>query len=150
MIVKLLLHGLRAISEDLREKDATLQRHGVLIITETRVVFYRKGFLGEIIETIPLKSLTSIERKSTFGHRVIRMHASHDALEFKTFEKDGEAALIKAIENGRHKAQAVMAAAPVSKDDNLDKIKKLAELKEAGVLTEEEFSAKKEKLLAEI
>ncbi|OOE37567.1 hypothetical protein BZG04_03355 [Salinivibrio kushneri] len=32
----------------------------------------------------------------------------------------------------------------------MEQIKKLAELKDAGVLTDEEFQAKKEKLLAEI
>ncbi|WP_077673357.1 SHOCT domain-containing protein [Salinivibrio kushneri] len=34
--------------------------------------------------------------------------------------------------------------------DAIEQIKKLAELKDAGVLTDEEFQAKKEKLLAEI
>ena len=137
------------IGEMMGKGDKT-QHNGALIVTETRVVFYRKGLLGEVLETIPLKSLTSVERKSMLGHRVIRMHASHDDLEFKTFEKEGEAALVEAIENGRHDVQPTVAAPPTLQEDNLDKIKKLAELKEAGVLTEEEFSEKKEKLLAEI
>ena len=77
------------------------QHNGALIVTETRVAFYRKGFIGEVIETIPLKSITSIERKSTLGHRVIRVHTSHDDLEFKTFSKASELALVEAIESGR-------------------------------------------------
>lgn len=42
------------------------------------------------------------------------------------------------------------AAAPDSTDDTLDKIKKVAELRDAGVLTEEEFHDLKTRLLAQI
>lgn len=73
------------------------QHNGALIVTGGRVIFYRKGFIGEVIETMPIKSITSVERKSTLGHRVIRLHASHDDLEFKTFSKDGESSLVAAI-----------------------------------------------------
>ncbi len=77
------------------------QHNGVLMVTDHRVVFYRKGLFGEVIETIPLKSLTSVERLSTLGHRTLRLHTSHDALEFKTFDKDAERAVADAIEERR-------------------------------------------------
>lgn len=127
-------------------KGADAQHNGSLIVTESRVVFYRKGLFGEVIETMPLKNLTSVERKSTLGFRVIRLHTSHDDLEFKTFSKEGEAAVIAAIEAGRHETKTTAPAA----DSNLDKLKKLAELKEMGVLTDIEFEQKKQQLLAEI
>ncbi|WP_296059562.1 SHOCT domain-containing protein [uncultured Amphritea sp.] len=122
------------------------QKNGALIVTESRVIFYRKGLFGEVLETIPLKSLTSVERKSTMGFRVIRLHASHDDLEFKTFSKDGEAEVIAAIESGRSEQPI---SAPVNKEDSLDKLKKLAELKEMGAITQEEFDLKKTQLLAD-
>ena len=122
------------------------QKNGALIVTGSRVVFYRKGLLGEVLETMPLKSLTSVERKSTMGFRVIRLHASHDDLEFKTFSKEGEAAVIEAIESGRSEKHA---SAPINKEDNFDKLKKLAELKEIGAITQEEFELKKAQLLAD-
>lgn len=77
------------------------QHSGVLIVTDSRAVFYRKGFFGEIVESIPLKSIGSIERRSMLGHRTLRLHTSHDALEFKTFEADAERALAEAIDAGR-------------------------------------------------
>lgn len=80
-------------------KDA--QHLGALIITGERVAFYRKGFLGEIIETIPIRSITSIERQSMLGHKTIRLHTSHDALEFKTFDGTAENQVIEAIEAAR-------------------------------------------------
>ncbi len=51
-------------------KDA--QQTGALIVTNVRVAFYRKGILGEVLENIPLKAITSIERKSLLGHRTIK------------------------------------------------------------------------------
>lgn len=128
-------------------KDA--QHNGVLIVTESRVAFYRKGFIGEVIETIPLKSITSIERKSTLGHRVIRVHTSHDDLEFKTFSKESELALVEAIESGRGlKSETVVPEKNSASNDPFEQLKKLSELKEAGIISDEEFQAKKIKLMA--
>lgn len=40
-----------------------------------------------------------------------------------------------------------VAAAPSSSDDSIEQLKKLAELKDQGILTEEEFAAQKAKIL---
>ncbi|HDR2890042.1 TPA: PH domain-containing protein [Enterobacter soli] len=124
------------------------QHNGALIVTETRVAFYRKGFIGEVIETIPLKSITSIERKSTLGHRVIRVHTSHDDLEFKTFSKESELALVEAIENGRGlQTERATPEKSAATNDPYEQLKKLSELKEAGIISDEEFQSKKNKLM---
>lgn len=124
------------------------QHNGVLIVTGQRVAFYRKGFLGEVIETIPLKSITSIERKSTLGHRVIRIHTSHDDLEFKMFSKEAELALIEAIEAGRGVKTETPATEPtLTGQDPYEQLKKLSDLKESGIISEEEFQTKKSKLM---
>lgn len=133
------------IGEMMGKGDKT-QHNGVLIVTESRVAFYRKGMFGEVLETMPLKSITSVERKSMLGHRVIRLHTSHDDLEFKTFDKEGEAKAIETIEAGRSNSE-ISASSAKSETDPLDKLKKLSELKDAGVLTQEEFDEKKAKLL---
>lgn len=123
------------------------QHNGVLLVTNVRVAFYRKGILGEVLETIPLRSITSIERRSTLGHRTIKMHTSHDSLEFKTLDKTGEQNLVNAIETGRS-SSAETATQP--SDDPLTAIQKLGELRDAGVLSEQEFAAKKSDLLAKV
>jgi hypothetical protein len=129
-------------------KGKDTQHNGVLLVTDVRITFYRKGFIGEVIESIPLKSITSIERKSTMGHRSIRIHTSHDDLEFKTFNKEGELALIDAIEAGRSlKPENINKQAIQMSNDPFEQLKKLADLKSAGVLTEEEFQLKKNKLM---
>lgn len=132
------------------------QHNGVLLVTDLRVTFYRKGIIGEIIQNIPLKSITSIERKSTLGHRVIRLHTSHDDLEFKTFSKEGELQLIDAIESGRGlTAIALNDTNTIIKDeevkeDEFSKLQKLAKLKEAGIISEEEYQVKRADLLSRI
>lgn len=121
------------------------QRNGVLIVTGNRVAFYRKGLLGEVLETIPLKSITSIERRSLMGHYTIRIHTSHDALTFKTFKKPKEQEPVNAIEQGRG-----IAMHPASTDSPLESLKKLAELRDSGILTGTEFESKKTELLAKV
>lgn len=118
------------------------QKNGSLIVSNERVIFYRRGLLGEVLETIPLKSITSIERRSTLGHRVIRIHTSHDRLEFKLFDKAIEQTLMDAIEAGR--GAETKQAAP----DGVDLLKQLAQLRDAGVVTEQEFQDKKRDLLS--
>lgn len=131
-------------------KDA--EKTGVLIVTGARVVFYRSGLFGEVNESIPLKAITSIERNSFMGHRTIHMHTSHDSLEFKSFKKEQDQALVDAIEAGRGHSPTPPAT-PAQADVSIDPmtaLAKLADLKAAGVLTEEEFSAKKAELLARV
>lgn len=131
-------------------KDA--QHNGSLIITETLVIFYRKGLFGEVLETIPLKSITSIERKSSILSKTIRLHASHDDLTFKSqsMDKNIQQEIIDAIELGRSSTSTDSPVVTISNTEEspIEKIKKLGELKEAGILTEAEFENKKTELLA--
>ncbi|WP_454833791.1 PH domain-containing protein [Rahnella aceris] len=124
------------------------QYNGVLIITESKVTFYRKGFIGEVIQNIPLKSITSIERKSTLGHRSIKIHTSHDDLEFKTFDKEAELNLIDMIEEGRKLAStSLITNEKVNSDDGFSRLKSLTKLKDEGLITDAEFIEKKKSIL---
>ncbi|WP_439879143.1 SHOCT domain-containing protein [Pseudomonas prosekii] len=136
---------------DMMGKGKKTQHNGSLIVTGSRVAFYRKGLFGEVLETIPLRSITSIERKSFMGHRSICIHTSHDSLEFKGFRKDIEQTLVDGIEAGRRVDVPIVHAVKSNESiDAMTALGKLAELKSAGVLTDEEFSTKKAELLAKI
>jgi hypothetical protein len=74
---------------------------GCLVVTNNRVAFYRKGWFSEILETIPLRSITSIERRRLLWNRAIRLHTSHDALEFTGLNALSDKAISDAIEAGR-------------------------------------------------
>ncbi len=132
-------------------KGKNTQHNGSLVVTDQRVAFFRAGLFGQVLETIPLKGITSIERKSFMGHRSVRLHTSHDELEFKTFDKESEQQLVTAIERGRAGStpQPQPVAAAVQPDAS-DTLRKLAELRDSGVLTDEEFASKKAEILARI
>jgi hypothetical protein len=122
------------------------QHNGSLIITDERVAFYRKGWFGELFETIPLKLITSIETKSTLGFRVLTFHTSNDSLKFKTFEdkKTFEAAYEAVEERRSARVEPTTAADPV------EQLERLAKLKEQGLISPDEFDQKKAELLARI
>lgn len=125
-------------------KDA--QHNGALIVTSKAVVFYRKGFFGEVNQSIPLDKITSIEQRSMLGAKTIRIHTSHDDLEFTAFG-DAYAPVVAAIEAGRVRSEA----RPLpSAESPMDRLKKLGELRQAGVVTDAEFEEKKRELLKQI
>jgi hypothetical protein len=138
---------------DMMGQGKDTQRNGQFILTDQRVCFYRKGMLGEVFETIPLAKITSVECLSRMGYRVIRLHTSHDELAFKTFEAkelfDQVYDRLEAVRHGETNSSAPFIAASGT-DDIADQLRKLAELRDVGILTEDEFSAKKAELLARL
>ena len=62
--------------------------------------------------------------------------------------KDKGKQLLYIVREGMERARAPKVIAPST--SVADEIKKLAELRDAGIITEEEFQTKKEKLLAKI
>ncbi|WP_394270470.1 SHOCT domain-containing protein [Qipengyuania sp.] len=138
---------------DMMGKGKDAQHNGQFILTNQRVCFYRKGVFGEVFETIPLGKLTSVECLSRMGYRVMRLHTSHDELAFKTFEaKEMFDEVYDRLEASRHGDTSTEAPqAGVSEAlDIPDQLRKLAELRELGILDESEFAAKKTELLARL
>lgn len=129
-------------------KDA--QHNGCFILTDQRAVFSRKGMMGEVFQAMPLEKISSVETRSNMGYRVLTMHTSHDELRFKTFEA---APLFEQtynrLEELRHQPQSADAASSKA-ESPVDMIRKLAELRDSGILSEEEFSAKKQDLLSKL
>lgn len=135
---------------DMMGKGDKKQHNGMFILTDKRACFYRKGLFGEVLETIPLPKITSIEAKSMMGYRVLALHTSHDALTFKTFEdKSLFDKVYDQLETLRHgDDQAKPVSVPMSAGDPMEQLKKLAELQHEGILTKDEFAAKKSELLS--
>lgn len=83
------------------------------------------------------------------GHRVLRLHTSHDDLEFKCFDKEAYDAVVAAIESGRKAPSSTEARTPPEQSP-LEKLKQLGELKVAGIISDAEFEAKKADLLKQV
>lgn len=133
-------------------KGEKTQCNGAFILTVERACFYRKGLLGEVFETIPLAKITSVETLSRMGYRVLRLHTSHDELAFKTFEAkplfDSVYERLEALRDGP--TEAAMPAAVAAGESITDQLRKLGELRDAGILTDAEFTTKKTELLARL
>ncbi len=140
-------------------------RSGILIATDRRVLFYAKKLSGYDLESYPYASVSSIDQgKNMMGHKV-SFYASGNKIEVKWI-KD-----VKALERFMNAAKANIHARtttplqqplvapplridqpplppPSSNSDNvMAQLRSLGELRDAGILTEEEFSAKKADLL---
>ena len=125
-----------------------IRHNGQFILTNERVCFYRKDPFEEVFETIPLSKISSVETLSLMGYRVLRLHTAHDDLEFKTLEpKTLFDEVLAQLERLRNELP-VASTAPA--ESITDQIKKLGELRDGGLLTEDEFNAKKAELLARL
>jgi len=85
------------------------------------------------------------------NYRVLRLHTAHDDLEFKTNEPKALFDVVVAhLERLRNEPADSSMAPAASADSITDQIKKLGELRDAGLLTNDEFNLKKAELLARL
>jgi hypothetical protein len=130
---------------------------GRLILTDRRLCYFRKGMTGEVFETIPLDKITSVESKSSMGVRTLRAHTSHDKMAvLVTGEKSAFDRFYAKLEALRHQRASPpkiyegpeAATAPSSPSSMVEQLRNLAELRDQGILTEEEFAAAKSRLIS--
>lgn len=141
-------------------------RNGVLIATDRRVVFYAKKMTGYDLESYPYASISSIDQgKNVMGHKVT-FYASGNKIEVKWIKDMEKLARFMNTAKANIHARTTMpqnppppmtvptAPAPpppaASPPDVMAQLKSLGELRDAGVLTEEEFAAKKAELLKRV
>jgi len=134
------------IGKVMGKKDDT-QHNGVLLVTDERVVFYRKGLLGEVLEEIKLNKVTSINRRKSLFKNIIEINSGHDEINFNIFDAEKLDELVNAIETTKKTKSIGEEAKPSNNADPMEALKKLGELKQLGVITEEEFQEKKSYLL---
>ena len=134
---------------DKKTGQGVIQHDGQFVLTNKRACFYSEAPFEEIFETIPISKITSVETSSLMGYRVLRVHTAHDDLEFKTLEpKDLFDNVVANLERLRNEPTGDFVAPTASADVVADQIKKLGELRDAGLLTNDEFNTKKAELLA--
>jgi len=124
----------------------------VMLATNQKVIFYTKMLLNEKFEVLPYAKISSIElQTSMIGFAKATLYTFNNDISMKNI-RDGEK-FVQVVREGIEKKEisaAPAAAATPAAPDIPDQIRKLAELKEAGILTEEEFAAKKQMLLAKM
>jgi Bacterial PH domain/Short C-terminal domain len=117
-------------------------RNGVFLATDRRILFYGKKMFGYELEVFPYANISSFEISKGMLGRSISFFASGNKVKMKWINQGEVDKFIEHVkENVGKKSEAKSSLSAA------DEIKKLAELKEAGILTEEEFEAKKKQLL---
>lgn len=126
---------------------------GILVVTSQRIFFINKQIGTRTIQEISLSSIRSIDSKANFVLEVLRIAGvSNMIITFGSFEL--MAHLRNAINEALEKRNAPQAAAPAPQPaDNdlsstdIEQLQALKQLYDTGVLTEEEFAAKKAQIL---
>lgn len=123
-------------------------RTGVFLATNKRLVFYAKKLTGYDLEVFPYSTISSIEMgKNIMGHKV-KFFASGNQASMKWIKEGDVQKFIEEVKGRIGKKEEIMTA-PAS-DDIPTQIKKLADLKDQGILSEREFETKKKELLAKM
>jgi Bacterial PH domain/Short C-terminal domain len=128
-------------------------RSGILIATDQRLVFYAKKVGGYEFESFPYENISSFEqgKDMMMGHK-LAFHASGNNVKVKWINDVSALASLVEVTRGRMGKQAT-ATAPVSSQSDGEpaaRLKKLAELKDAGLISGEEFETQRARILSDI
>jgi hypothetical protein len=134
-------------------------RNGILIATEGRLVFYAKKFGGYDLESFAYRNISSFEQsKSPMGHKIsffasgnnVAMKWITDLTAMQTFTETVKSRMAGAHNSAPTPAAQTTLPAPDPKDEVFDQLHKLGALRDAGIVTEDEFNSKKTELLARL
>ena len=125
-------------------------RTGIFIATDQRLLFYAKKLTGFDLETFPYANISSMEMaKNLMGYR-IRFFASGNSVEMKWIQDGDVRIFVDTVKAQMTVVKSSKASSPERSTDLVDQLGRLGELHAAGVLTDEEFSAKKAEILSRL
>lgn len=163
---------LRALPEHLWEGE-TVERitsgtygngTGIIVATDRRLLFLKDGMMSETSEDFPYDKISSIQWSTGMLLGTITVFVSGNKSEIRNVGKNDGKAIVDLVRNRTSNKSAPVTAQPApsqvaagsaapaqsESDVILDQLKKLGDLREAGILTEDEFSAKKVDLLGRL
>lgn len=122
-------------------------RQGMLVLTTQRLFFFDKSLLGAKVEEFDFSAIGSLGFSKRLGGEAIDISISGRSAQISQVAHGRAETFIAAFRAMRSGAPTTNAqSAPVP--DLADQIRKLGELRDAGILTDEEFVNKKAELLA--
>lgn len=124
---------------------------GIVILTNRRLFFFEKSWGAQTVEEFPIKSISSISVESKRGGEKLKIHASGNVSEISQMvhgHGDELARQVRKLMEERDAPAGVVSAAPVA--SAADRLKQLAELRDAGILDDAEFAEKKAELLQQL
>lgn len=129
---------------------------GLVVLTDRRVLFIDHGVMSRRSEDFPIEKISSAQWSAGMVLGTATIFASGNKAEIKNIHKEAGKLLVDAIRSrigsGQDQAPSAsaFAAAPGGQSDVIEQVRKLGELRDAGVLTDEEFASKKADLLSRL
>ena len=126
-------------------------KNGILVLTDERILFVFHGFINSRTEDFPLPVVSTISLNTGFNSK-IELHASGSKREIKNVMTADARRLVDdaRTRTGKQFERASVPTAAPANTDVMDQLAKLGDLHKAGILTDDEFSAKKAELLARL
>ena len=116
---------------------------GALAVTNKRVIFGAKFLFSSEVKDFDIQKITSINYKSDITNKLI-IKGSSDEIQVSAIEKKAGQFVVNKIKEIQDSDKSTKIQ---TTSNGFSDLEKLAELKEKGVLTEEEFTAKKKIIL---
>jgi hypothetical protein len=122
---------------------------GVLLRTTTRLIFFGKGLVSTKVEEFPLDKVSSVQYSTGMLLGELTIFASGNRAEIKGTVKAHTKAFADGLRDqlAATKHAAATASAAAQSAGTMGELEKLASLKERGLLSDEEFTAAKRKIL---
>lgn len=130
-------------------------REGLMAVTDRRILFLEQGMVRHRFEDFSYDRINSVRTSTGMrsgkltvfvaGHK----HEINDIRPKQRAVEIGDYVRTRAASPSEVAASATAADVP-SSDDAMEQLRKLGELRDAGVLTPEEFDAKKTELLSRL
>ena len=127
---------------------SSTDRRGTFFITDRRVGIFTKKLGGHDMLDFAYGLLTSVQYKKGMAFGEITLIASGDSKEFHMIPKDMVDGMVQTIRERMALARHPQSGpSPTPASSLADELLKLAQLRDSGVLSEEEFAAQKARLL---
>ena len=132
-----------------RATDSVAAPKGLFVLTDHRVLFLQEGMVRSSQESMPIDLITGCAIKKGLLHSQIKTTGAQSTeVVYEVNKADAEAFVgeLKGLLTDRAHG-AIKTKAPSIAGGVAEELGKLAALRDQGVLTEEEFTAQKAKLL---
>lgn len=129
-------------------------RKGVLVATDRRLLFFGKKMAGYDLESFPYGNISSLEQGKNMMGGTLRFFASGNTVSMKWIDvnKHNLGKFMTLVQSRMNQANSDAAPRQTveSGPDVMNQLKKLGELRDAGIVTDDEFEAKKRDLLGRL
>jgi hypothetical protein len=122
-------------------------RNGAFFATSHRLVFYAKKLFGYDMEVFPYENLSSLEISKGFMGHTLSFFASGNKVKMKWITQGDIKGFTELVKTRMGKKSVSEGTQQAPSDDIPAQILKLSKLKDHGIISEQDFEAKKQELL---